>query len=236
MKSVILDNIYKKYDIANLSYGAIHDKLGDLYEEYCITVLNNPEHLHLIKAGRDNSELEFQVFKAILAIYNIQDFSEIVKIEATNKIPHRETRGLSKTDVIMTILRENGEQSKFAISCKQSYAPKMAFAEFDVETICREVGITNSRLKYLMLKHQTEKSAKNFSAAEKQELRELLAPIAKRFIRWVVTGSPDENPANLVYPTSIIKFKLQKPKDRYNIKVDKGELQLLSYQDRKSVV
>lgn len=229
MESTVLDSLYQKYNIATLSYGAIHDKLGDVYEEYCLNVLNSPDHLQYAKKGFDYSNLDFSVFKSILSTCEIQNFSEISKIEATNNIPHRETHRLSKTDVIMTVLYKNGTQSKYAISCKQSYAPKMAFAEFDVETICREVGITNNRLKSLMLKHQTEKSAKNFSNDEKQELRELLAPIANHFVRWVVTGSSEKDPTNLVFPTSIIKFKLQKPKDRYNIKVDKGELQLLSY-------
>lgn len=32
MNTALLDNLYKKYDIANLSYGKVHDKLGDAYE------------------------------------------------------------------------------------------------------------------------------------------------------------------------------------------------------------
>lgn len=230
MNTTILNNLYEKYNISNLSYGKIHDKLGDLYEEYCLDILNNPQYLQIAKNNSESGDLEFEIFKSIFSIYEFKDFSNIEKIEATNKIPFRETRGLSKTDIIVTIIYKDDKQVKFAMSCKQSYAPKMAFAEFDVETICKEVGITDNRLKDLMLKHQIEKSAKNFSTSEKQELRKLLEPISKRFVRWVVSGNPEEKPAALVFPTSIIKFKLQKPKDRYNIKVDAGDLQLLSYQ------
>lgn len=229
MNSLILDNLYKKYNIANLSFGIVHDKLGDLYEEYCLTILNDITYLNLAKSNDCCDSLEFAIFKSILETYDIADFSQIEKIEATNKIPHRQTRGLSKTDIIMTVCYEDKIEHKYAISCKQTYAPKMAFAEFDVNTICQEVGIENDRAKYLMLKHQTEKSAKNFTNAEKQELTDLLRPIAKAFVRWVVTGSTVENPTNLVYPTSIIKFKLKKPKDRYNINVSNGDLTLLSF-------
>lgn len=50
MHSSILDGLYKKYNIANLSFGIVHDKLGDLYEEYCLLILNNDKYLCMAKA------------------------------------------------------------------------------------------------------------------------------------------------------------------------------------------
>ncbi|MDE6723131.1 MAG: MspI family type II restriction endonuclease, partial [Eubacterium sp.] len=144
-------------------------------------------------------------------------------------IPHRQTHGLSKTDVIIAVAYNNGCEKKIALSCKQSYVPKMAFAEFDVNTICREVGITDERLKTLMLKHQTDKSAKYFTTEEKAELRKLLEPIREYFVRWVITGSPEKNPSDIVYPTVIVKFKLKKPANRFDIKVNNGDLSLTSF-------
>ena len=229
MKSALLEKLYTNYDIANLSFGTIHDKLGDLYEEYCLTILTDSSILNAAKSNSNVDTLEFNVFKSILSVYGINDFSSIVKIDATTKIPLRDTHGLSKTDVIMTITYFNGTEKSYAISCKQTTVAKMAFAEFDVDTICKEVGITNERLKLLMLKHQTDKSAKNFTPAEKQELKDLLKPIARKFVCWVITGNPDENPTQLVFPTSILKFKLKKPKDRYNIDLSKGDFSLISF-------
>lgn len=230
MHSTLLERLYKKYDIANLRFGEIHDKLGDLYEEYCIIVLTNAAHLNAAKLNKNLPTLEYDVFKSILNIYGICDFSDILKIEATNKIPLRETHGLSKTDVIMTVFYNNETKKSFGISCKQTTVAKMAFAEFDVDTICREVGIANERLKALMLKHQLDKSAKNFTSVEKQELKTLLEPIARNFVRWVITGSTDKNPTQLVFPTSIVKFKLKKPKNRNNIDLTKGDFSLLSFE------
>lgn len=229
MKSECLEKLYIKYKIANLSYGIIHDKLGDLYEEYCLMVLNNSSNLKAVKSNENIDTLEFDVFKSVLSVYGINDFSNIAKIDATNEIPLRDTHGLSKTDVIMKITYLDGATREYAISCKQSTVAKMAFAEFDVDTICKEVGITNERLRYLMLKHQTDKSAKHFTLAEKEELKALLGPIAREFVRWVITGSPDENPNQIVFPTSILKFKLKKPKDRYNIDLSKGDFSLISF-------
>lgn len=227
-RSDILEQLYQKYDIPNLTFGKIHDKLGDVYEEYCITILTNPAHLKSAQQESESQTIEFKIFKDLMQAYSITDFSLIKKIDATNKIPHRYTHGLSKTDVIVTIYFSDGTSKQYAISCKQSTKNRVAFAEFDVDTICREIGIDNDRLKELMLKHQIDKSAKYFSADEKIELRNLLAPIVKKFVRWVLTGSPEENPKELIYPTSIIKFKVKAPKNRYDINVASGNFDLIS--------
>ena len=229
MTSLLLEELYKKYKIADLTFGTIHDKLGDAYEEFCVTVLSDDMNLQKAKLNIKPENLDYEVYLSILNCCGITDFTCIKNISATNKIPHRQTHGLSKTDVIITITYENGTENKIAMSCKQSYVPKMAFAEFDVETICREVGITNERLKALMLKHQTDKSAKHFTNAEKAELRTLLEPIRENFVRWVITGSPYKNPTDIVYPTIIVIFKLKKPANRYDIKVSNGDLSLVSF-------
>lgn len=229
MTSQLLDKLYEKYKIADLTFGTIHDKLGDAYEEFCVTILSDDVNLQKAKSNIKPENLDYKVYLSILNCCGITDFACIKSIKATNKIPHRQTHGLSKTDVIITITHENETENKIAMSCKQSYAPKMAFAEFDVETICREVGISDERLKALMLKHQTDKSAKYFTNAEKAELRKLLEPIRENFVRWVITGSPNKNPTDVVYPTIIVKFKLKKPTNRYDIKVNNGDLSLVSF-------
>jgi hypothetical protein len=229
MKSQLLDSLYVEFDIANLAFGKIHDKLGDVYEKYCVTILSDKNNLLLAKQHSDCDSLEYKIFCNLFDKYGISDFSNITAITATNKIPLRDTHGLSKTDIIATVFYDNGDKKEFAISCKQSTVRKVAFAEFDADTICREVKITDERLRYLLLKHQTDASAKNFTPNEKKELRELIAPIVREFVRWVVTGSPESDPQNLVYPTSIIKFDLQKPKKSVDIHVENGDFALKSY-------
>lgn len=229
MTSQLLEELYEKYKIANLTFGSIHDKLGDAYEEFCVTILSDIGNLKKAKMNEKPTALDYDVYLSILNCCGFTNFSNIKEITATNIIPHRQTRGLSKTDVIITIHYYNGEEKKVAVSCKQSYVPKMAFAEFDVNTICREVGITDERLKALMLKHQTDKSAKYFTNAEKAELRQLLEPIRENFVRWVITGSPEKTPTDIVYPTVIVKFRLKKPANRYDIKVNNGDLSLTSF-------
>lgn len=229
MKSALLDALYEKYQISSLAFGKIHDKLGDVYEDYCIAILEGVDNLNKAKNNIVDDSLEFSIFKSLLAVYDIICFDTIEKITATNIVPHRETHGLSKTDIIATIHLTDKSEQKLAISCKQSTVPKVAFAEFDVETICREVGITDETLKCLLLKHQTDASAKNFTSTEKEQLKSKLTPIARNFVRWVITGSIEEHPTNVVYPTSIIKFQVKKPKNRYAISVANGDFAYQSF-------
>lgn len=229
MNTPHLNKLYKEFDIANLSFGIVHDKLGDVYEKYCVEILESASFLSDAKNGVDSNSQEMRIFLSLLTVNGITNFDNIKEIKASDPIPHRMSHGLSKTDVIMKVIYNDGNSVRFPISCKQSTVPKVAFAEFDVNTICSEIGITDSRLKILLEKHQRDASAINFSLAEKQELKTLLQPIARKFVRWVITGCPDANPDNICIPTSIIKFDLKKPKNRYNINVSNGDFEFKSY-------
>lgn len=229
MNTSLLDKLYQKYDIENLSYGKVHDKLGDVYEEYCIRILSNRDFLAAFQKNERINSVEFEIFKSLLTKAGINNIAEIAEITATNVVPHRKTHGNAKTDVIANIIYKNGTEITLPISSKQSYVAKVAVAEFDIDTICDEAGIDNDRVRELMRKFQTEKSAKGLTAKEQAELRDTLAPYAKKLVRWAITGSPEENPNNVVFPKLLVKFKISKPKDRFNIKVSSGELNYISH-------
>lgn len=228
MKTNLLNSLYEKYDIANYTFGAIHDKLGDAYEEFCVTILDDPFYLDNLKANGVNS-LETDILDAVLSCYRINVY-DVVSITATNIVPHRETGGNSKTDIIATLTMIDNSIVKLSMSCKQSTVRKVALAEFDVDTICREMNINNPRLEELLLKHQTDKSAINFTNEEKTELSELMAPIARDFVRWVLTGSPEEYPTDVRIPTSVIRYKLNPPEDRFNIDIYNGDFDFISFE------
>lgn len=229
MNTILLDELYKKYDIENLAYGKIHDKLGDVYEEYCILILSNSDFLAAFQKNEQIDSVEFEIFKSLLTKAGINNILDIAEITATNIVPHRKTHGNAKTDVIATIIYKNGTEMILPISIKQSYVAKVAVAEFDIDTICNEAGIDNDRVRELMRKFQTAKSAKGLTAEEQAELREAIAPYARKLVRWAITGSSEENPNSIVFPKLLVKFKISKPKDRYDIKVCKGELNYLSH-------
>lgn len=224
MNTPLLEKLYEKYDIANLTYGKVHDKLGDVYEEFCISIFTNKDFLSALQNGKNIESVEFDIFQTLLIKAKIKNVIDIKEITATNVVPHRKTHGNAKTDVIATITYNNGEEIKLPISSKQSYVRKVAVAEFDIDTICDEAGIDNTRIRELMRKFQVAKSAKGLTEAEKTELKNLLQPYARNLVRWAITGSPEKDTDNVVFPKLLVKFKICKPKDRFNIKVDKGEL------------
>ena len=224
MNTGLLDSLYQKYNIHNLTYGSIHDKLGDVYEEFCILILTNKDFLAVHKYGQRINCVEFNIFESILHKAGFDDSSDIIEILATTKVPHRVTHGNAKTDIIATFILSNGIVHTLPISSKQSYVSKVAVAEFDVNTICNEVGIDDERVRCLMTKFQVAKSAKGLTTTEQAELKHRLRPYARNLVRWAITGSPEINPTEVVFPTLLIKFKVEPPRDRYNITVSSGDL------------
>lgn len=229
MNTILLEKLYQKYNINKLSYGKVHDKLGDVYEEFCILVFTNKDFLSAFQNSEKINSVEFDIFQDLLKKAEIKNISNIKEITATRVVPHRQSHGNAKTDIIATIIYNNGSVIKLPISSKQSYARKVAVAEFDVDTICKEADIDNDRVRELMRKFQAAKSAKGLSLSEKTELKDLLKPYASNLVRWAITGSPEMVTSNVVFPRFLIKFKISKPKDQNNIIVDNGELHYITH-------
>lgn len=203
-----LARLYEKYDIYNLPDGVVGDKLGDVYEDYVVEMFQDPTYI-----GRGESEtfnqVEDEIVKIILGKEGIP-LNQISRIEGTTDIPARSSGGNAKTDVLLKVYLVSGQMIQIPMSVKQTTAPKVAFAEYDVQTIAREVGITDARLIFLMEKHQRDASAKNFTTSEKQELRQLLRPYKRKFLRWIVTMSTMEDRSDIRIPRYVIKFQLEK--------------------------
>lgn len=213
--SNLLDEIYDRYNIAELKFGIIGDKLGDCYEDYIVEILENQAFLADFLQENSASDMDYDLYCQILGNFHISPNMKVTKIKATSKIQARVSGGLPKTDVIADVFFEDGRELELPISVKQSTASKVAFAEFDVGTIVVEVGISDLKLISLMDKHQSDASAKNFTAEEKAELTSRLEPYAREFVQWVVTGSPEEC-EDLRIPKCIVKFDLAK--ETYSVK------------------
>lgn len=213
-----LQELFEKYSITDLVHGAKEDKMGDVIEDYCVSILNSTEILSKYKANcinkDDTDEFIFFYMMSKIPI----DSSNIIKIFATRDIKHRFTGGNPKTDIIIEVHCVDTKVITVPISIKSSTVSKVAMAEFDVDTIVREVGIGEVELKNLLLKHQIDASAKNFTKAEKEKLYKLLTPYARKFVRWVLAGSPVES-EDLRFPVLMIKFALTKTDEIKDIKI-----------------
>lgn len=207
-----LDRLMHYYDIANLSHGAKEDKLGDVYEDYCVDVFSDEELLKKAKLKQlDNSNMDEYVYSEMMVKRILPYLNKVIKVSATRNIQPRITGGNPKTDVIIDIETEE-EIKQVPISIKQTTAPKVAMAEFDVNTIVNEIGITDEKLVGYLEKHQRDASAIHFTLEEKQDLAERLRPYVKSFVRWVVTGAPIAT-NDLRYPDYLVRFSLNKKDD-----------------------
>lgn len=204
MISRLLPSLYETYNIANLGYGVKTDRLGDVFEDFVCEIFKSfSDVLSLVK----DDCLEKEIITEFFSKTQINP-EKVNSIRATRDVPRRQSGGNPKTDVIVSLNLVDGGTVHVPISIKQTAARQVAFAEYSVETICKEVGITDFRLKELMEKHQRDASAINFSVQEKEELRFLLQPYAEKLIRWTITMSADENPIGNEYPKWILKFRL----------------------------
>lgn len=207
-RTATLSRIMGYYGLDYLYHGAREDKLGDAFEDYTVEVLSSNTLLKKAQSGqlnlRNTDEYIFNEVYDRMLDYS----SRISSIKASRDIEHRITGGNPKTDVIVDIEAMDGRFS-LPISVKQTTAEKVAMAEFDVNTIVREIHITDRRLIELMEKHQRDASAKYFTAEQKEELFNRLAPYRKEFVRWVITGTPKPS-KDLRYPELLLKFQLDK--------------------------
>lgn len=201
---------YEHYNIDNLSYGKVGDKLGDAYETFLVNIFNDKKYLENFTC-LDVSKLDERIYNEIINRECI-DIKAISRIEATDDIPKRESGGNSKTDVLVKVFMKNGQVINIPISVKQTTVTKVAMAEYDVDTILKETGIYNEKIEKLMKKHQIDASAKNFTKKEKDILRLELEKDNNRdkLLRWIFTMSPVKNNDDIRIPRYIIKFQLDK--------------------------
>ena len=202
-----LEDLYAKYRIDRLAYGARSDKLGDLYEDYVKIIFSSEEVISNFNSGKKPLTTEEEVVYNTLMPHGIPYVKSIKALD----VPKRASKGSPKTDVHLLV---NG-MVNIKLSIKHSYATNITVAEFDVDTIKKEIGIKDERIIYLMEKHQRDASAKNFDEEERVELRKRLSAIKRRLVKWALSGSPDVSSEDPRIANHTIMFKI----DRFNYRL-----------------
>ena len=205
LESNLFEDIWIRHDIPSLKVGSgkFFDKLGDVYEDYFIALFE-PDRIakynKILKGWATANSMDEEVACYVLTKASV---SHIDSVEVPN-VPKRESGGEPKTDVWVLI---NGEEHVKA-SIKQSKARAIAVAEFDVETIAKEVGFAHdTELVSLLERFQLDASAKNFTPEEKNRLRTLFAPYRRLFLNWVLSGSKEESSENPQHANLMVMFK-----------------------------
>lgn len=213
--SPLLNQIYNQYGLANLTnVGHLTDKLGDVYENFILKIFENK--IVAMSWGLGTSEK--YIVDALLSQLGFT-FNDIVELSASDSgIPLTINNGTPKTDVYLMFNLINGETHLTPISVKQSTVKKVAIAEYSVNNIITALGIQDPILIQLLMKHQTDASAKNFTTAEKVQLETLLESYADSLIRWCLTLNPNPTVQDIRHPEYIVRFALNDkkvPNQRY---------------------
>ena len=209
MRTELLIKLYEDFGIDDLpvaQHGKTSDRLGKLYEKYVLEIFKDIQSLK--KYSSDMYPQERDVSSKLLNSLDI-NLNTIVDVQSSNANLGRTIAGGSpKTDATITIKFNNQTSRIIPLNIKHSSKKKVSIAEYDVDTICRGVGIPDGELKEIIKKHQDDQSAKLFTPLQKQQLAELLEPYREKFIRWCVTLCAEKSSENILHPDILIRFKV----------------------------
>ena len=209
MRTELLSKLYKDFGIDDLpvaQHGKTSDRLGKLYEKYVLEIFNDIQSLK--KYSSDMYPQEKYFSNKLLNSLDI-NLNDIAEVRSSDTDLGRTIAGRSpKTDATITIKFNDQTSRLVPLNIKHSSKKKVSIAEYDVDTICRGVGIPDGELKELIKKHQDDKSAKFFTPLQKQRLADLLEPYRERFIRWCVTLCAEKSSENILHPDLLIRFKV----------------------------
>jgi Zn-finger nucleic acid-binding protein len=209
MRTELLSKLYKDFGIDDLpvaQHGKTSDRLGKLYEKYVLEIFNDIQSLKKYSSDMYPQEKYFSNKLLNSLDINLNDIAEVRSSDTD--LGRTIAGGSPKTDATITIKFNDQTSRLVPLNIKHSSKKKVSIAEYDVDTICRGVGIPDGELKELIKKHQDDKSAKFFTPLQKQRLADLLEPYRERFIRWCVTLCAEKSSENILHPDLLIRFKV----------------------------
>jgi len=204
MNSKLLQGLYRKYEVANLSGGKLTDALGDVYEEFVQIIFQDKKNWALYNKSAPPVTVEQEVLRDTLKEYGVTHINSI----SLPNVPKRNNGSSPKTDVHIQV----NDTVDIKVSVKQSKARNVTVAECDVATIVKEVPTIgkNRKIIPLMEKHQKDASAKYFTREEREQLEASLAPVKSDLVRWALTGSPKKSSKDSRISNHTIMFMLEK--------------------------
>ena len=152
-----LFELIENYANKNLSVGVKKDIQGNNFESYISNVLCNEKNLE--KWKRANPKLvgmHYDFFEKILNCFNLDEDS-VLAISATSDksiIGNLLTSGSPKTDIIVTVKLQNGEEKHFTISCKKSNAKSVSVHQYTADAFADVLDSENKKLRNLLQKFQ----------------------------------------------------------------------------------
>jgi hypothetical protein len=185
-----ISNMIEDYALKDKCDGQIKDIQGNNFEYRIATILSYPENLTKWKTNAPTMEgMHYDVFKTIVDCFELPKTT--AKISATSdkkdigKLP---TNGNPKTDVLVTVTTDTGEEIPYTISCKRSSDKSVSVHQYTATAFADVLDKDNVDLRVLLEDFQTAGSVEAFGIEQTKRLTNTLAPYIEKLARWVLGG------------------------------------------------
>lgn len=191
-------NMIELYAIKDLSTGQIKDIQGNNFENRIVAMLNYSQNLSKWKNNIETIEgMHYDIFENIVDCFEL-DALHIESIFATcdkkviGKLP---SGGNPKTDIVVTVEKDDGSREKFTISCKRSSNKCVSVHQYTADAFADVLDCENTRLRHLLKLFQASGSLSSFGSENGDALTKELEPYIEKLSLWVLGGQGgDGNP------------------------------------------
>lgn len=184
-------NIIEEYSIKDLTFGQIKNIQGNDFESRIATILSYPQNLSKWKYDTITIEgMHYDIFKNIVDCFEL-DSSHVHSILATadkkaiGKLP---SGGNPKTDVLVTVEKEDGSIENFTISCKRSSDKSVSVHQYTADTFADVLDSQNEQLRSLLKQFQECGSLSALGEDNCNALTKELEPYIAKLSLWVLGG------------------------------------------------
>lgn len=186
-----LNDLIEKRYMKNISTGRAKDKIGNVFEYKIADILSAESNL--LKWKNESSTdvgIHFDMFKTIVGCLGLKS-ALVQKIKATSdkhiigKLP---TRGNPKTDVLVTVTYNDGEEEIFTISCKKTTSKEVSVHQYTADAFADVLDKDNDELRYLLKEFQRVGNMRDFGTENLEKLENILVPLNQKLSLWVLGG------------------------------------------------
>ena len=164
---------------------------GNNFEKRLAAILSNPWNFEKWKNSDETLEgMHYEVFCNVVACLGIDkdDISEISATSDKTVIGLLPSGGPAKTDVLVTAVNNDGEESLYTISCKRSSESSVSVHQFSADAFSRVLDSSNAELKRLLNLFQACGNARDMGLVNQERLTQEIKPYINKLIKWALGG------------------------------------------------
>jgi hypothetical protein len=177
--------------IKDLPDGTSKDLQGKIFERWIALILSNESNFDKWKNNNKTLVgLHYDKFALIMNTFSLNP-DAVKKIEATSDykvIGRLPTGGMPKTDILVTVHRNDSSIEYFSISCKRTNNKSVSVHQYKAEDFVRVLDKDNDKLRRLLVEFQMRPTLKKFGRDNRKELEHVIKPYRAKLALWVLGG------------------------------------------------